>query len=298
MLQGEDRKGFRLRVERAMAKKKVAVVTIHGMGAQYKNLESDPKEPTYSAGLRERVRDRLGAADFDAKVGWFEVYWADVLQARQEKYADALKKQKLLGRLRQFVMYNLSDAACYYPIKGDVDSTYSRVHDRITAAIKAASADAEPDAPLVIAAHSLGGHMISNYTYDLCKVRQPAGPPYNNAFRNLETFRTFFTFGCNIPVFIFSTKKPVPIQYPGMSDGPPGRTWWFNYFDPDDPLGFPLAAIGGGYNDLAKRNELKDVLVDSGGLLTSWNPWSHNEYWTDSDIYNPITAELQRLLQP
>lgn len=279
-----------------MAKKKVAVLTIHGMGAQYKNLDSDPKVPTYSGQMRTRVRNALGQQVFDQQVGWFEVYWANVLQPRQEKYATTLKDMNLLGALRQFVLYNLSDAACYFPIKGDPDSTYDRVHGCVDTAMASAAASCEKDAPLMIAAHSLGGHVMSNYIYDVCKARDTGNPAFASAFRNLDTFRTFFTFGCNIPVFMFSTKKPVPIRYPGKHEGPPGRTWWQNFFDPDDPLGFPLGAIGGEYREMALRKELRDFKIDSGGLLTSWNPWSHNGYWDDRDVCDPVAEEVKRLL--
>lgn len=279
-----------------MAKKKAAILTIHGMGAQYKNLDADPKVPTYSAEMRERVRTEMAPQKFDPLVGWYEVYWADVLQARQEEYGKKLKKMNLLGSFRQFVMYNLSDAACYFPIKGDPDSTYDRVHDRVTDALAVAAAECEPDAPLIVAAHSLGGHIMSNYIYDVTNKRDGGTPLFDSAFRNLETFRSFFTFGCNIPVFIFSAKKVEPIRYPGKKDGPPGRTWWQNFFDPDDPLGFPLGAIGGNYLKMAQRRELVDYSIDSGGLLTSWNPWSHNEYWKDRDVFEPIARELERVL--
>jgi hypothetical protein len=193
-------------------------------------------------------------------------------------------------------MYNLSDAACYYPIAGDTDSTYARVHDCVDKAIAAAAADCEPGAPLIVAAHSLGGHIMSNYIYDLTKARDTGSPRFTSAFRNLETFRSFFTFGCNIPVFVFSARKVVPIRYPGKTDGPPGRTWWRNYFDPDDPLGFPLGAIGGEYLKMANRREIVDTSINAGGLLTSWNPWSHNGYWDDRDIALPLARELERVL--
>jgi hypothetical protein len=47
-----------------MARKKAAVVTIHGMGAQYKNLDADPRIVTYSADLRARARTDMGLPIF------------------------------------------------------------------------------------------------------------------------------------------------------------------------------------------------------------------------------------------
>lgn len=281
-----------------MAKKKLAVLAIHGMGAQYKNLNADPRVATYSEGMRDCVREAIGASKFKSEVGWYEVYWADVLQQRQKEYGDRLKKLGLMGMLRQFVMYNLSDAASYYPKKNEADSTYNRVHARITQALKVAADDVEPEAPLIIVAHSLGGHIMSNYIYDVCKARGAAtGKPGKGSVRNFETFRALFTFGCNIPVFMFATKEPVPISYPGLGDAPKGA-WWYNFFDADDPLGFPLGPIGGGYAKLVADGQLKDCNINAGDLIRSMTPWSHNLYWTDSDVVGPIAERIKVLLDP
>jgi hypothetical protein len=36
-----------------------------------------------------------------------------------------------------------------------------------------------------------------------------------------------------------------------------------------------------------------DLVIDAGGLFTSWNLYSHTEYWTDDDFTNRV-AELIR----
>jgi hypothetical protein len=282
----------------AMKKKRLAVLVIHGMGSQYKGLNPDPKVPTYSAEMLNKVSSQYGLQDFDADIGWFEVYWAEVLQPRQQHYAKALEENDMLGAVRQFVLYNLSDAASYFPSR-DRDSSYSRIHRQVRDTIKAAADAVEPDAPIVVLAHSLGGHIMSNYIYDLVKTRRNGdGGPYTSAFRNLETFRTMFTFGCNIPVFLLSAGEPLPISYPGRRDDPRGRSWWVNFYDKDDPLGFPLRFISGEYWNIHDAGQLNDREINSGSFPTSVTPWSHNAYWKDNDVCAAIAAELARLVKP
>lgn len=39
----------------------------------------------------------------------------------------------------------------------------------------------------------------------------------------------------------------------------------------------------------------RDVPVNAGGLLTSWNPGSHIAYWTDNDVTVPVAEKLATL---
>jgi hypothetical protein len=281
-----------------MSKKRIAVFTIHGMGSQYKDLDSNPCVPTYSAGMLAKVRNQLGPHSFDATVEWLEIYWADILQPRQNRLKADLDEVTRWDELRKFVIFNLSDAASYFPSR-DRDSIYGRVHKAVTETVKLAESMVEPDAPVVILAHSLGGHIISNYLYDLMKrKRRGPGRPYASAFRNLDTFRTLFTFGCNIPIFLLSTGEPVPISYPGVGGEPDRRNWWINFYDKDDVLGYPLRLIGENFQKFYESGQLDDRAINSGSAPASMTPWSHNRYWTDDDVCAAIASELQRLTEP
>jgi hypothetical protein len=153
---------------------------------------------------------------------------------------------------------------------------------------------AAPDRPLVLLAHSLGGHIMSNYIWD--RQKPGASPAGTSSFRKLETLAGMITFGCNIPFFTFAYKKSdiKPIRFPG-SKLPPVLDLlarWKNYYDPDDILGYPLQPINQAYSKL-----VEDIPINVGGLFTSWNPTSHSKYWTDNDFTKPVAAFLKELLE-
>ncbi|MFN0115474.1 MAG: hypothetical protein ACKVPY_12430 [Paracoccaceae bacterium] len=279
--------------------KTLAVLAIHGMGEQRKKTSGNSAELSFSSDLRDKVRGEMGAERFDGNVAWREAYWADLLQAPQEKYVKEMKKVTHFGALRSFVMYRLSDAASYNPQTGDKtdpDSTYARVHKCIRNAIADLDADCAGAAPLVVLAHSLGGYMMSNYIYDTVKFRADPAKARPTDFQNLLTFGGFVTFGCNIPVFMFSVKKMVAIRYPGAQGAKSIKPWWSNFYDGEDPLGYPLIPLGGDYQRLADEGGLKDFKIDAGTIFTSWNPLSHNAYWTDRDFFKPVAKALDKLV--
>ena len=157
-----------------------------------------------------------------------------------------------------------------------------------------------PTSPLIVIAHSLGCHIMSNYIWDAQTspnnhVIDPANP-----FENFETLTTIATFGCNIPLFLLSNERVVPIHFPAANLARvfPGKTpqqiaavtAWTNFYDRDDVLAWPLQPLGHGYENL-----VHDVQVNAGSLL-SWTPASHSGYWTDADVIKPIAATLAKIL--
>ncbi|MCI5047171.1 MAG: hypothetical protein MRY59_06695 [Aquisalinus sp.] len=275
--------------------KKIAVAVIHGMGAQGAKVSNDSAIPTFSKHLRNRVRGAFGTAAFDETVAWREIFWADILQDRQARYLSAIRRRTRYDDLRRFVVQNLGDAAAYQKTADPADNTYEKIHKRVAKVIRELDQDTVDGAPLVVVAHSLGGHIISNHIYDISKSGTTGGN-----FRNLKTLAAFVTFGCNIPLFTFSyaPERLFPIEFPG-TDLPAGKRlspWWLNYYDKDDVLGYPLADIGPRYKAMAERGELKDISIDAGNALTAWNPASHNAYWRDDDFYGPVAKLLRKLL--
>ncbi|HUG89750.1 MAG TPA: hypothetical protein VML55_02890 [Planctomycetaceae bacterium] len=69
-------------------------------------------------------------------------------------------------------------------------------------------------------------------------------------------------------------------------------TEWLNLYDPDDVLGYPLKPVNDAYAAVVTR----DVEINAGGLLTSWNPASHDQYWTDKDLTAPAAEMIARFL--
>ncbi len=75
---------------------------------------------------------------------------------------------------------------------------------------------------------------------------------------------------------------------------PPNDSFvWENYYDEDDPLGWPLQALSDGYDNL-----VKDIEVNAGNIFTSWNWFSHLGYWADEDVQTPLADHLRSLMTP
>ena len=261
---------------------KVAVLIIHGMGSQ-KSAFAEPTIDEISRKIARKGKD-------PAKVIWKPVFWADITEQRQSKFMRDIVQHKDNNidfiKLRRFVITAMGDAAAYQSIRGKKTSTYTEIHKLVKASVKDLFNDGleKQPCPLIVMAHSLGGHIMSNYIWDI----QQRPNQRLSEFENMEYLAGMITFGCNIPLFTFSHSDLEPFSFPGdkLSAAEKSKAKWLNFYDADDVLGYPLRQLSNSYKRLVKDNH-----INSGGLLTSWNPLSHNGYWTDNDMTRP-TAEL------
>ncbi len=256
--------------------KTLGVAVLHGMGTQRSKAFVDP--------LIDELQSRLKQP---GKIAWRRIFWADVLSARQDKYLKAANRKNELDffNLRCFVVSALGDASAYRRVDDDAKSTYGRIHTIIRDEIAALKKELGSDqVPLVILAHSLGGHIISNYIWDIQKKNAIVAPG-DSDFERMRTLAGLITFGCNIPLFTFALKKIVPIS---LLKG----ARWLNFFDPDDVLGYPLKPLSPEY----RRAVSRDIAINVGGIAASWNPLSHSKYWTDNDFTKPVAKFLESLL--
>ena len=248
--------------------KDIGILVIHGIGKQ---------ERDFSDGIQADVSRKLSKSD-RIRIAWQPVYWADILETRQVQYLNRARRTADLDfiSLRRFMVSSIGDAAAYRLIGKPNEGTYGKIHARVRAAKKRLDGRlAKPNSPLVILAHSLGGHIISNYIWDIQK-----GDPSSREFSGLEIL---ITFGCNIPLFTFALSKVEPIQLNGAT--------WENYYDPDDVLAYPIAPTRG-----YKGAGILDKAVNVGGVYSSWNPLSHAKYWTDDSLTRPIANHVERIL--
>jgi len=262
----------------------LCIAVIHGMGSQ---------QPDYSVPMRNEVNGWLGAAS--SRVKWKEIYWANILEQREKDYLTVANANNDLDwiRLRRFMVSAFGDASAYRKTHDPNNSAYNDIHERVRDAIN--DLDDGTDAPLVVMAHSLGGHIMSNYIYDMQQSSSvvPAG---SSNFQQMKTLGGMITFGCNIPFFTLAYKKAdiKPIQFPGDALTPvqKSKAKWLNFYDPDDVLGYPLKVINQKYNRVVNE----DKAINVGGIFSSWNPMSHQKYWTDNDFTKPVTRFLQSWL--
>lgn len=268
--------------------KEVALITLHGMGKV---------KPSYFSDLEDGLKSALG--DEWVRISFQNVQYAPILQEPQNKLWNDMVSSSSndLGatKMRQFVLFSFGDAGSleYSAYKDKVK--YIAVQKEIQSALKKAYIDLEQDKskPVVIIAHSLGCQVISNYLWDAehskyifdCDCENVCGVDCDELdFLKLKSLNNLITTGCNIPLFIS-----------GISDrkcfkGPNSSFEWDNYYDPDDVLGWPLRQLGPTFKIVSDHD------INAGGLFTSWNPFSHINYWADKDVIRPLANKLLNLL--
>ncbi|MBL0714832.1 MAG: hypothetical protein JJV98_14145 [Desulfosarcina sp.] len=264
----------------------LAVLVIHGMGSQ---------SPDFADEMIDELNGQVSDIGKDAgAIAWRTIYWADILEGRQLKYLRDAKRSGDIDfvSLRKFILTSIGDASAYQKVESGENTVYKEIHLRVSAAIQdiyVSDLGSQPK-PMIVLAHSLGGHIMSNYIWD----KQHSTGTQLSGFERMKHLVGFVTFGCNIPLFTFAYQKVVPIAFP-----PPKlpthlkkKAKWLNFYDPDDVLGYPLKAINPDYRKVVS----KDIPINVGGILSSWNPMSHTKYWTDNDLTKPVSKFISKFL--
>ena len=275
-----------------MKSKKVAVAVIHGIGSQANKKPQVSDQQTFSKGLYKKLRSKLGRKVMKNDIAWREIFWADILQDRQDQYLESISSWVKVGGVRRLLVSNFADALAF----SRRGTAYDELQNRIRATIADLRQDVDEDTPLVIMAHSFGGRIMSNFMWDL----QSGSFDPGNAFDRLETMARFITFGCNLPLFSFAfpPEELEPIAFPGVGIDRRflDEAWWQNYYDPQDLLAYPIAAVAPSYRALADDGQLADISVNVGSPLKSWNTLSHDEYWTGNQFFEPVADTLKGLI--
>lgn len=258
----------------------IAVLVIHGMGSQ---------APGFAETMIEELNDRIADLGRDPGViAWKPIYWANILEGRQREYLRDAKRTNDLDyiELRRFILSALGDASAYQKVKSKRNTTYEKIHLRVKQNIKSlyeTGLQSKPK-PLIVMAHSLGGHIMSNYIWDM----QQSKNVRINAFEKMQTLSGIVTFGCNIPLFTFTFafEQVEPIDFPPqqLAANLKKKAKWLNFYDPDDVLAYPLQPINPAY----KKTVTKDIAINVGGVFSSWNPLAHGDYWTDNEFTKPV----------
>lgn len=275
--------------------KKIALITVHGMGETEENYADD---------FKKKLQSKLLPNEWD-QVSFQPVYYQDLLQTPQSELFERTCTQAKIDwlDLRKFLLFGFSDAASLESSKADKFGVYSDAQDRIAKSLQAAYQDLGNSAKkVIIVAHSLGGQVISNYLWDSDPNHiPPANSIWNSSsfssqdanlqeFLRLRSLHRLFTMGCNIPIFVagFKSENIRPIT-------PPNPEFeWKNYYDKDDVLGWPLKPLSDGFKAL-----VQDFEINSGqgvNWFTSGTPLSHNYYWKDDDFVNPVVHEIKAVL--
>ncbi|MEK3734872.1 MULTISPECIES: chemotaxis protein [Paenibacillus] len=267
---------------------KIAVMIVHGLGRQKENYA-------------ERLIRKLSEAFAEAsglstdQLAIEAVHWAHVFAEREEQlFRDIVSSYRLRYRwLRRIVIHYLADAVAYQPVEGDAQN-YEEVHSTLSAALHRLSLAAGPTAPLCVISHSLGTVIASNFFYDLQfssrgkrLVINPEAP-----IEKGETLAFFYSLGTTLPLWSLRYRDfDQPIRVPSDHLKLHHRRLegeWINFYDKDDILGYPLQGVDPAYKETVR----KDVEVNAGHWLTSWNPLSHRGYFSNPTIIRHISSTL------
>ena len=263
----------------------LGVLVVHGMGAQAPDFAD-----AFIAEMQGRLI-RLGVAP--EAVAWRAGYWADAVKQREDDLWRDLSRDHTMRweEARRFVISHFGDALAYQRLPSQGMDVYRAIHARIRTHLGALREEMGGDRPIVVIAHSLGSVIVSNYIWD----EQKAPTAGTTATQRMETLAGLVTFGSNIPLFTLCLGEIVSIRFPVPALAGPLReaSRWLNFFDADDVLGYPLRPLSESYRQAVSG----DLQINVGSALRSWNPLSHEEYWTDNDFTAPVAALIRNLLE-
>jgi hypothetical protein len=150
------------------------------------------------------------------------------------------------------------------------------------------------EVPLIVLAHSLGGHIISNYIWDLQHGRSVARHELSR-FERMNTLTRLITFGCNIPLFTFAYPDAKPIDFPSaeMPKYLQQKARWLNLHNPADLLGYPLSPISRDY----EQSAVEDIQFRNGGFPLMWTSLAHIRYWKDRKFAGIVSKQIAELLE-
>ena len=279
---------------------KVALITVHGMGETL---------PDYADKLFSRLRQQSGLTSSTLYCG--TVYYQDLLQYNEQRVWQALGSGLRWNRLRRFMLFGFADAAALEHRKEQNHSLYHYSQLKIARALYVAKQQLSTDGKLAILAHSLGCHVLSCYLWDAQQAKagiKPAAGIWRDirryqagisgdtaltdddiAFLRGDRLVNLITTGCNIAIFVaaHAIEQIIPFNKPS----PTFR--WFNYYDKDDALGWPLAKLSEHYAALVTDIEINVSAGLLSWLTASWNPLAHNQYWQDKQLISKLASVLQ-----
>lgn len=267
----------------------LGVLIVHGMGSQPETFAND---------LRERLKPRIQALGHDeARIAWESGYWAAELEHKEnELWSDMSLGELRWDQLRRFIVSALGDAVAYRPTGSGHRDVYFTIHDAIQRRLQSLRRElGNEDKPLVVLAHSLGAHIVSNFAWDARQGHfQGEKSKQWSAFERMETLITFITFGCNIPILTLAYEgvESIPFPPPELEPALRDAAKWLNFYDMDDVLAYPLKRLSPSYDG----SVTEDIAINVGGPLQAWNPMSHSGYWSDSDFIDRVASAIGDVL--
>src|SRR4030095_13007870 len=142
--------------------------------------------------------------------------------------------------------------------------------------------------------HSLGAVMLLNYVYDSQKNPNEK-LKIGWSVPEIETLSGIITMGN--PFALWSVRYKdfgKVIDFPGRAVNGKLKevSKWYNYYDPEDILAYPLKNLNSSYKDLDK---LEDVKVKMEGIINNITPLAHEGYFKSLDVSEKISSFLREI---
>lgn len=321
-----------------MPQKKVAVLAVHGIGSYFRDgvvLRHAPvADRSYADAFFTRLQDSL-RDDFE-KIAYRAAVWSDPeLEAAQEQLAQSVRRDLFTATFASRAIAELFSDATAYKYVGAADprfaeSNYFHANKSLHADLAALEGEldgAGDDTPLILVAHSMGCHVLSNYRWDVtrhhARVFGPGAADASTAFTRLDTVVGLFFLGCNLPLFTLGVRPEDKIAFPvpglamrerHLADEAPAV--WKNYHDPDDWLGYPVAnetrayfegahpdydpasgrVLGDPRLEPGRTVDVQDERVETPFFRGGWNIKSHLLYWRSRRVVKDVAATIKPML--
>lgn len=269
--------------------KRLAIATIHGLGSE---------EEFYSVELKHRITEEYvkGAQGrLEDDLLFNEIYWGDLIKAElanfraKANYKDDLAYQNL----RQIMTDAQALALLYRPGAEFYEAVNNRIKDGLRKFASHRRVNRN-ETPLVVLAHSYGGVMMSHY------IKEAQGSDLSSSnFESMKTLAGFITFGNPMGLYSLDSVnsllgEPSSIVGEALSSDIKKRARWYNFYDKDDIIAYPLKGLSDKFNACVDA----DFEINVGSPATSWNPACHSGYWEDKDFYRPVADFIGELRAP
>lgn len=275
---------------------KIAVAIIHGAGSQ----GPDFADATI-ARISDRFQDHLPEGDKSVtdKLVFKSIYWANILARKQRILWNSVIDDDgnlSFSGFRKFIINFGADAVAYQP-GANRREIYNRVHRTVASTLADLATEAGPQAPLCIIGHSIGTVVTHNYLFDLGEA-MIADTKIEDSATLLEAGKTLvllYMMGSPLALWSLRYDNYKAITFPGPEVPhlyPQLKPKWVSYYDKDDIMAYPIRSLSQEHKALWEQGLLEDVPVNAGGLLSSWNPLSHLEYWTNDVVIETIADDL------
>ncbi len=257
--------------------KTLGILTLHGMGKQGTG---------YFKKLARRISRELGVAAW-GKIHLESIYYHGQMQQNQGLMWDRMNVGRDLDStwFRKKMLYSFSDAANIQNYTSDQSMGRYATH-QIRQGVNSLNEElARDDTPIIAIGQSLGNQVLSNYLWDAQNGNGIFSESPASEAEKLVQLRMWFSTGNNMPLFVSGLDEEdiEPIQKPNDS------LEWFNYYDRDDALGWPLRPVCSKYRD---ELDVQDYEIQTG--FTTFD--SHVDYWTDGDFIDPLCEKIRGII--